>query len=97
MFEFVKFYSSVGLIAGISSSVLVVLLLVVAVLAYRQYQDKQARARVGPRRPPKFGPSFDYCEGYYGDDRPASTSLLLIKCYYYFSIVNKTILLTIVY
>ena len=64
----------------------VVLLLVVAVLAFRQYQhyqDKQARARVGPRRPPKFGPSFDYCEGYYGDDRPGRRQLNNIEGDYY--------------
>ena len=56
----------------------VVLLLVVAVLAFRQYQhyqDKLAQAGLGPRRPPKFGPSFDYCEGYYGDDRPGRRQL----------------------
>ena len=27
------------------------------------------------RRPPKFGPSTDYCEGYYGDDRPRRRGL----------------------
>ena len=72
-----KSYISVALIAGICSGVAVVLLLVVAVLAFRQYQhhqDKLAQAP-GPRRPPKFGPSFDYCEGYYGDDRPGRRQL----------------------
>ena len=78
-----KSFISVALIAGISSGVAVVLLLVVAVFAYRQYQDKQARARVGPRRPPKFGPSFDYCEGYYGDDRPGRRQLNNIEGDYY--------------
>ena len=76
--------SPVFLIAGISSGVaVIVILLVVAVFAYGQYQDKQARARVGPRRPPKFGPSFDYCEGYYGDDRPGRRQLNNIEGDYY--------------
>ena len=72
-----KSFISAALIAGICSGVAVVLLLVVAVLAFRQYQhhqDKLAQAP-GPRRPPKFGPSFDYCEGYYGDDRPGRRQL----------------------
>ena len=72
-----KSYISVALIAGICSGVAVVLLLVVTVLTFRQYQhhqDKLAQAP-GPRRPPKFGPSFDYCEGYYGDDRPGRRQL----------------------
>ena len=57
---------------------MVIIVIVVAALgyiAYHQYQDKKAWAMVGGRRPPKFGPSTDYCEGYYGDDRPRRRGL----------------------
>ena len=57
---------------------MVIIVIVVAALgyiAYWQYQDKKAWAMVGGRRPPKFGPSTDYCEGYYGDDRPRRIGL----------------------
>ena len=57
---------------------MVIIVIVVAALgyiAYWQYQDKKAWAMVGGRRPPKFGPSTDYCEGYYGDDRPRRRGL----------------------
>ena len=50
---------------------------------YQHYQDKQTQAGLGPRRPPKFGPSFDYCEGYYGDDRPGRRQLNNIEGDYY--------------
>ena len=71
----ILFCISVPLIAGISSAVAVVILVLVGVCAYRRHQDAQAWARTGGRRPPKFGPSFDYCEGYYGDDRPRRLGL----------------------
>ena len=57
---------------------MVIIVIVVAALgyiAYHQYQDKKAWAMVGGRRSPKFGPSTDYCEGYYGDDRPRRRGL----------------------
>ena len=28
------------------------------------YRKRPARKRVGGRRPPKYGPEFDYCEGW---------------------------------
>ena len=73
----------VPLIAGISSAVVVVILVLVGVCAYRRHQDAQAWARTGNRRPPKFGPSVDYCEGYYGDDRPGRIQLNNIEGDYY--------------
>ena len=43
-----------------------VLLLLVAAFAHRRYKqhvlDRQVWARTGGTRPPKYGPSFDYCE-----------------------------------
>ena len=77
-----KFCISVPLIAGISSAVAVVILVLVGVCAYRRHQDAQAWART-ENRPPKFGPSVDYCEGYYGDDRPGRIQLNNIEGDYY--------------
>ena len=68
---------TVPLIAGISAGV-VIIVIVVAVIAYTaywHYHDKKVWARTGGRRPPKFGPSTDYCDGYYGDDRPRRRGL----------------------
>ena len=68
---------TVPLIAGIFAGVVIIVIVVTVIVysAYRQYQDKKAWAMVGGTRPPKFGPSTDYCEGYYGDDRPRRRGL----------------------
>jgi len=64
----------------------VIIMIVVTVVAYQRYQDKKAWAMVGGKRPPKFGPSTDYCDGYYGDDRPRRRGLNEVPGDYYDSI-----------
>ena len=68
---------TVPLVAGISAGVaiIVIVVAVIAYTAYWHYHDKKVWARTGGRRPPKFGPSTDYCDGYYGDDRPRRRGL----------------------
>ena len=68
---------TVPLVAGISAGVaiIVIVVAVIAYTAYWHYHDKKVWARTGGTRPPKFGPSTDYCEGYYGDDRPRRRGL----------------------
>ena len=51
------------LVAGISAAVVASLLLVVAgLLVYKRHRDQLAAQAGARRRPPKFGPSTDYCE-----------------------------------